>query len=371
MTEKSKKGRSRSLYRLFKREIGSDPTPLYIPPQETIDRASDFTSLPSLALALHDPNSRPPQPQMQQIKHVKRYRGFSTSISSLFLDEEVVCWSVSCFGLLASSRTEHLLTRRNEQRNMSKTDNFLAAPSQTLGISLFLTITVISITYLIWGFGEVNQVNAGGRRDLGQQMQVIDMSGHEENQYKSLSFRFFDDILWKPIIKTGAAYVLDHGGERESATLSNSSLSDLDRNLQDQEEFVFFESQEMATSIRCATLLLFFIILGFLGRRRRMKTRFAILKARAQDDRLQFGGDSNRKRKVFVRESKYDGACSHTLCGCYPVDSPSGEENDLDIERGNGDFLSMFFDFFSSSCCGHCCKVWFQCFSMYVLAFLF
>jgi hypothetical protein len=105
-----------------------------------------------------------------------------------------------------------------------------------------------------------------------------------------------------------------------------------------------------------------------------MKTRFGILKARAQDDRLQFGGGgarSSRNKRAFLRENQYDGACSHTLCGCYPVDRTSNNENedtndeDLDgSDHESSDFLNRAFSVFSSICCGRCCKVWFQCFSM-------
>jgi hypothetical protein len=34
------------------------------------------------------------------------------------------------------------------------------------------------------------------------------------------------------------------------------------------------------------------------------------------------------------REDKYEGACSHTLCGCYPVDeyNPEYDDDDSDDE---------------------------------------
>ena len=59
-----------------------------------------------------------------------------------------------------------------------------------------------------------------------------------------------------------------------------------------------------------------------------MKTRFAVLKARLQDDKVFFGPlSANRRRgRKMDREDKYDGACSHTLCGCYPVDKVEEEE---------------------------------------------
>eukprot|EP00985_Skeletonema_marinoi_P018810 scaffold10627_cov86-Skeletonema_marinoi.AAC.1 len=49
-----------------------------------------------------------------------RYRGFSTSISSLFLDESIVCGALSCCGVILSSRTEHLLNERNIKRGVTR-----------------------------------------------------------------------------------------------------------------------------------------------------------------------------------------------------------------------------------------------------------
>ena len=49
-----------------------------------------------------------------------RYLGFSTSISSLFLDESIVCGALSCCGVILSSRTEHLLNERNIKRGVTR-----------------------------------------------------------------------------------------------------------------------------------------------------------------------------------------------------------------------------------------------------------
>jgi hypothetical protein len=60
----------------------------------------------------------------------RRYRGFSTSLSSLFLDESIVCGAVSCWGLLLSSRTEHLL----DERNLITGPESMASLMQLVGI---------------------------------------------------------------------------------------------------------------------------------------------------------------------------------------------------------------------------------------------
>lgn len=99
-----------------------------------------------------------------------------------------------------------------------------------------------------------------------------------------------------------------------------------------------------------------------------MKTRFAVLKARMQDDKAYYGFSSrlrwNKNHVKVTRESKYDGACSHTLCGCYPVDQmqdPSAEEQEPDCMNGGYRLLSKM-------CCGFCCRLWVQCFSICALA---
>eukprot|EP00957_Ditylum_brightwellii_P095471 7271832-Ditylum_brightwellii.AAC.1 len=95
---------------------------------------------------------------------------------------------------------------------------------------------------------------------------------------------------------------------------------------------------DIGSTLRFSILLLFLLLLGVVGRRRRMRTRFAILRARAQEDHLYFTSHPEappglvKMESASVlspvssyaddkkREDKYDGACSHTLCGCYPVD---------------------------------------------------
>mmetsp|Transcript_12904 Transcript_12904/g.27230 ORF Transcript_12904/g.27230 Transcript_12904/m.27230 type:complete len:476 (+) Transcript_12904:3-1430(+) len=85
-----------------------------------------------------------------------RYRGFSTSISSLFLDESIVCGAISCCGLLLSSRTEYLLNERNVKRGLTRRGTKQGgsrAPSRILGVSLVVTIVLVVVSYVVWGFG--------------------------------------------------------------------------------------------------------------------------------------------------------------------------------------------------------------------------
>jgi len=135
-----------------------------------------------------------------------------------------------------------------------------------------------------------------------------------------------------------------------------------------------------------------------------MRTRFAILRSRAQDDHLYYasiltrgnggggagGGasaslatpDDTVMENFHEREDKYDGACSHTPFGCYPVDSlpadygedaGGGDDDTVDTagtgrRRKGGDFMTrtttLLFDCF----CGRLCRCWCQLFSVCALA---
>jgi len=94
-----------------------------------------------------------------------RYRGFSTSISSLFLDESIVCGAISCCGLLLSSRTEYLLNERNVKRGLTRRGTKQGgsrAPSRILGVSLVVTIVLVVVSYVVWD--AVLLLRGGGKR---------------------------------------------------------------------------------------------------------------------------------------------------------------------------------------------------------------
>ena len=87
---------------------------------------------------------------------VRRYRGFSTSISSLFLDETLVCPAISCFGLLLGQRTEYLLNERNRARGMARRGRKAGdrRPSHLLAVALVLTVASVALSYAVCGFGQ-------------------------------------------------------------------------------------------------------------------------------------------------------------------------------------------------------------------------
>ncbi len=362
---------------------------------------------------------------------LKRYRGFSTSISNLFLDESVVCPSAACCGVLSSSRTEHLLHVRNQRRKMSSSE--FKSPSRILGISLLLTIVGVAATFTIWGFDNSPQENYyiyyngyenGGnyRKARGRALyngnDIIDNENMgimaEENAARQLyvpnvmRFKEYHDQFWKPveILVEDIWYQNDDkiNGEQKheeqifNATLhtshgneyqnQNQNQNETRQETKDEHEHIstteindenghrnllkknIWKNQEIAKNIRIVFCVSFFLILGCFGRRRRLKTRFAVLKGRTQDDKVYYG--SLRKKVDEPRRMiKYEGACSHTLCGCYAVDNldDDGHLNDEDVEAyENMDCMNRAYAKFSAMCCGRMFKTWIQCFSVCALA---
>mmetsp|Transcript_24059 Transcript_24059/g.27460 ORF Transcript_24059/g.27460 Transcript_24059/m.27460 type:complete len:904 (+) Transcript_24059:418-3129(+) len=342
-------------------------------------------------------------------KNIKRYRGFSTSISSLFLDEQVVCGAMSWCGLLASSRTEHLLHARNEHLRITRNTSEDTNPSRILGILMMASVAFISLTYLFWGFGEVDsdeqmQYHYYGRDLLTEDHEKEDdiiSSPHNRVSAASAYYipgvmrfcdydrRFgkpFQEFVWKFVKSTPTSYTSASALEStESSAISSLSMKTQDiihqQQLMQQRHLSssWMDNQELASNLRVITCIIFLIVLGLFGRRRRMKTRFDVLKARTNDDLINFGSFNTRNNDVLRKEDKYEGACSHTLCGCYPVDRkvilPSGEEyNDEEDQIAPGfkkkheDILNRWFSLLMTSCCGKMCKVWCQCCSMCALA---
>jgi hypothetical protein len=154
-------------------------------------------------------------------------------------------------------------------------------------------------------------------------------------------------------------------------------------------------SYDDGVQARAIMIVLFLLLLGVIGRRRRMRTRFAILRARAQDDHLYYASlltkkngasgslatpDNTIMENFHEREDQYDGACSHTLLGCYPVDTIMPDYADYNEDedestvgstkrgRKGGDFMGRTTTMILNCCCGRLCKCWCQLFSSCALA---
>lgn len=344
------------------------------------------------------------------MEEIQRYRGFSTSIKSLFLDESVVCASIGCFGLLLSQRTEFLLNVRNKSRGATKRLGSKSAhryPSRIIAFTLFLTILLMGATYVIWGFGgntylqsfeegdyddstddameEYNNqanddqwryenqddINNGDQYDDQYQNNNVDDQGYDDDNQDenddnarirrlSISFRAY-----------GAVMIRDYQ-ENFWTPFNDFIRTEWNRSdrILDSEEGE--SEQNWGGNIRLLLFLLFFLILGVIGRRRRMRTRYALARARAQEDHLYYA--KGTKKKLRSAEDNFEIACSHTLCGCYPVDPPvneSGKEEETDADgkkRKHEDCVSRIFTCLMSSFCGLMCKCWCQVLSVCALA---
>jgi len=143
-------------------------------------------------------------------------------------------------------------------------------------------------------------------------------------------------------------------------------------------------TRDLASDLRISLVSAFLIVLGVLGRRRRMRTRYYVVRARAQEDHLFYASSGTGIKRVGFqdsREDQYEGACSHTLCGCYPTDPPrDGDEIEDEVQVNddgvsqrkkkphNEDCVGRGFNCLLGLCCGFICKCWFQCLSICALA---
>lgn len=459
-------------------------------------------------------------------KTILRYRGFSTSISSLLLDEPLVCASMGCFGLILSNRTEYLLQLRNERRGTispRRGEDQKRLPSRIIAYGLILTILGMFATFVVWGFGSgngiaegyVNGIDYNGNRNGNDDYyknsnknddqadwandEWDDYLQRDDDGYKNYknnqnngyngnqnnnnayngNYNYNDDAaqasgyaaanddaaqaddyynndddanrvrhleadskgrvhkargvfklrdyqqgLWNPIVE----FVRDEwyrdgedrkvaksgqrrrqSGQRQQQPGQRRRQQPGQRRQQDNSASGYsgggsgysgsdsggddfynevedvLRSRGLAANIRIGLLFSFLLFLGILGRRRRMRTRFYLVRARAQEDHLFYAStEVGAVRRVAVddsREDQYEGACSHTLCGCYPVDEVDGQNDqheDVEVtdsgifkrkkKRYHEDMVARGFNCIMAICCGMACKCWFQCLSVCALA---
>lgn len=379
-------------------------------------------------------------------KTIVRYRGFSTSIKNLFLDETVVCAAMGCFGLILSNRTEYLLNLRNERRGALKRHQNIERkklPSRIVAYGLLVTIILMFTTFVVWGFGsndnglsaynfdpyevegngdfvnenynqqqneyqngyaenyaeaqnyeeeqqyDYDQENGdyGNRRNRALE-QTQSVPGFEHPVHGIFKLRDLQENIWDPIID-----FVQYEWHREDKLIKDDSQHRI-RQMEDaydyqsgqasSDSFGLFDSS-VGNSVRVALLFAFMLFLGILGRRRRMRTRFYLVRARAQEDHLYYAsteaGQTRRVRYDSSREDQYEGACSHTLCGWYPADEAmtdadvvdSVEVSDTGVFKRkkmpyHEDIVARTFNFIMDCCCGRFCKCWFQCLSICALA---
>ncbi len=361
---------------------------------------------------------------------ILRYRGFSTSIQNLFLDEPLVCASMGCFGLILSNRTEYLLQLRNDRRGVrwGRSTSRRTLPSRIVAYALLLTLILVFSTFIIWGFGSRNatsfsggfyegygddsvtqynynddaqQGNADNYNNSNNNNRVLQSSeDNQQQQQQAISFnpltpfshriqgickiRDMQQGIWVP----ASNFLQD---EWYRGADSDSQSRSLKQNRNSNASGAYYSSQQnqksgrdLAADLRVAFLIAFLIVLGVLGRRRRMRTRYYLVRARAQEDHLFYASSGTGVKRVAFqdsREDQYEGACSHTLCGCYPVDPPmDGDEIDDEVmveDDGvtqvkktphHHDCISRGFTCLMGCCCGLICRCWCQCMSICALA---
>ncbi|KAL7444710.1 hypothetical protein ACHAXM_010918 [Skeletonema potamos] len=376
-----------------------------------------------------------------------RYRGFSTSISSLFLDESIVCGALSCCGVLLSSRTEYLLNERNVKRGVTRRgagygkEGAERAPSNILGISWIVTIVSIVLTYVLFGFsggGEYDEYydrdwaddeeeeedanNNGGRRMLDgrERKSSSPSSPHKHGFAGIMKLRDYRehvlDPAWRVTSRTFETIKSQFNDEEYTPGVHQQQQQGQHQRHLDYDDYYYNNNNgtDIASVTRMGIILIFLFILGVIGRRRRMRTRYTIQRARTADDHIYYaslqgagpqggatpslpGAQAVENSTFLDRENKYDGACSHTIFGCYPVDikeanyADFGDDDDDNNDqftvgtginsnstnnsvkrkkkkRKGGDFVNRTMGRFFNCCCGALCKCWCQAFSICALA---
>lgn len=231
--------------------------------------------------------------------------------------------------------------------------------------------------------------------DGGRRAMQVDASGRVTSSpfghrlHGIFKLRDTQENLWDPIYE----FIQDEWYRPNEENQSPSEPDDEDNRALNQRQYQVDDDfvaetkrhRDLASNIRVALLFGFLFFLGVLGRRRRMRTRFYLVRARAQEDHLYYAstevGTSRRVAFEDAREDQYEGACSHTLCGCYPVDEalePSEEDNEVEVtddgifkrkkKSHHEDIVARGFGCLMATCCGYICKCWFQCLSVCALA---
>ncbi|KAI2513360.1 hypothetical protein MHU86_1131 [Fragilaria crotonensis] len=328
---------------------------------------------------------------------IRRFRGFSTSLQSLFLDESLVCVSIGCFGLLLSQRTEFLLDVRNRQRGSSRRAGNKSVhryPSRVISYALLVTILLMGGTFVVLGFGSSQTLQ---QYSEGDYYDVLEDDGQVYYENTDDDGRFVND-------DANGGNANNQGDDANGGNANNQGddangngrlltsmrisgvfkIREYQENIwdpflqlvhdewhrDDYQRRLVSNAGDVGGTIRMVLALLFLVVLGVVGRRRRMRTRYALVRARAQEDHLHYA--SGTDAKVESTEGNYEGACSHTLCGCYPVDPPMQEThvevNQFGKKRKYEDCVSRGFQCLMGCCCGVLCKCWFQCMSVCALA---
>lgn len=417
------------------------------------------------------------------VKTILRYRGFSTSIESLFLDESLVCASMGCFGLVLSNRTEYLLQLRNERRGTTsprnKSDEFprthlSKTPSRAIAWGLVVTVLAMFATSVVLGFGAGHSLAAeyakgydyininkgvyatddavvtddefadGNNATIEWDDYLAQNDGYYNNRNQNYNNRNYytnddgnpneenggndgynyyggDDTaisgddsygnrarrvqvevnavprsqngifklrdaqnFWNPVVK----FVKAEWNRPDEALVPSRVRrnEESESSIENNEEYEETKrGRDLASDIRIGLFISFLLFLGTLGRRRRIRTRFYLTRARAQEDHLLYASSkADAAHKVAfedTREDQYEVGCTHGLCGCYPADEiVTDVQDDEEVEvtdtgifrrkkkPHHQDVVSRAFSCLMSICCGFACQCWCQALSVCALA---
>jgi len=314
------------------------------------------------------------QQEDEPIIHLRRrrYRGFSTSISALFLDEQVVCSAVACCGILASRRTEYLLEMRHTRRGVTSQSIFTS--SNIVTMAFLVTIFILLLTYLMWGTSSPTNSHTSNKRLLH----------HKDHFFTSsigssfLHIRMYHRYIWYPMI-TYFTQDTPHSAELYNSTTTRDSTYSYVRALFSDD---LTDSSDAHTHfpilLRIFTILLFLGILGIIGRQRRLHVRYDILKTRLHEDQMiQYASTTAMDRELSMLqdlETASQGASSHTLIGCYPMDRKQEEFSSSTHRQEKNTLLyeenisERCYSIISYLCCGCIFHRWIQCLSCCALA---
>lgn len=330
-----------------------------------------------------------------------RYRGFSSSISQLFSDESVVCGAFSCFGLLLSCRTIHLLQQRQnknlppqnaipEDRNPLQQAN---RANYIISLSLIVTLLLFFASILLdpnsVGLSSPTISSPSHARAMSAARFDAVPSPHSTNRVHDPSY-----FLRRMRPRVGILTVQDYSIVSHLPTPSwvvsfaeNTYLrSNINQNKasnyaayqeyydSDGDDYYGYYEQKFDSTLRHIALVFFLLLLGIYGTVTRRKVRREILRVRQQQDKAVSLNSPNVIITPIgdgLNETSRQSSCAHIFFGCYPVDPPlPAIKGDEARQRRYDDCSQRLFSVFSHFCCGclPLCSCWLQCFGICALA---
>jgi len=315
-----------------------------------------------------------------------RYRGFSSSISQFFLDESVVCGAFSCFGLLLSCRTVHLLQHR--QRMNSSINEVSLDESNPLrrantanyimSLSLVVTLLLFFASFLLdpdsLGAGAAKPYSLSPHRSVQATSDKV-LQSKATTTTRLAILRVLDYSIFSRLPLP--SWLVSFNENRFIRTVGEKAPKHAlyqENYYANGDDYYAYEGQDFDSTIRQIALVFFLLLLAVYGTITRRKIRREILRARQQQDKAV----TSINPSVIIaplgdglNETSRQSACAHVLCGFYPIDPPFPPvEDDEARQLKYSDCSQKFFSALSTACCG-CLpffSCWMQCFGVCALA---